>query len=116
MAANIMSTTPEHRPNVTYPPKDTDSTEDWATVAQHTLSYAGPASVEPWNKTHGSVTHGPLTFAGVPGWVNLTQKRNYTIFEDGSVLKISAFVQSTGEFTNLFWRRAPDRTKKGKGN
>jgi hypothetical protein len=116
MAVNMMSTTPGDRPYVAYPPKDTDTDKDWALNAQHTLSYAGPASVEPNSKTQGKVFHGPLAYAGVPGQLNTTQTRNYTIYENGNVLKISAFREDTGEVTNLFWRRAPDRLKKGKGH
>jgi len=114
VAVNIMSNTPEHRPNVTFPPQPWDAVEDWAKIGIHTLSYAGPASVVPLNKTHGVVTHGPFSYAAAPGWVNYATPRNYTIFDDGDVFKLSAYNKSNGDTSNLFWRRAPSTIKEEK--
>lgn len=111
MAANIMSTTPSHRPtNISYPSSPTDSDADWAKIGKHIVSYAGPFSVTPWaDGKSGNLTHGPLKFAQMPNWVGNEVPRNYTVVpgkkgreDDG--LTVWA-VDASGWRTNLYWKR-----------
>lgn len=102
-----MSTTPSHRPeNLIYPPQADDTDVDWAKVGRHTLTYAGPFSVQIKDETHGLLHHGPLVYAGIPSWVGSDQKRNYTLFERNNILRLQAYNEKSGSTGNLFWRRA----------
>lgn len=116
MAANIMSSTPSHRPtNITYPGLPTDSDADWAKVGKHIVSYAGPFSVTPWaDGKNGNLTHGPLYFAQMPNWVGNRVPRNYTVVpakggkgrkREDDQLRVWA-VDAEGWATNLYWKRA----------
>ncbi|KAF2008517.1 hypothetical protein BU24DRAFT_360313 [Aaosphaeria arxii CBS 175.79] len=106
MSANIMDTNATNRPTrISWPPKDTDSDSDWALVGRHAMSYSGPYSVEVWNETHGTLTHGPLVYAATPSMVGTNQKRNYTLYEDGDVLKLNFHNYTAKTEGTLFWRR-----------
>ncbi|KAF2274939.1 uncharacterized protein EI97DRAFT_459889 [Westerdykella ornata] len=106
MAANFMSSVPEHRPlNISWPRKETDRDIDWAQIGLHTFTYAGPYSVNPWNETHGNLTHGPLVYAGMPYMVGTKQSRNYTLLERGDMLRVTARQDSNNSTGRLIFRR-----------
>ncbi|KAK5658009.1 hypothetical protein OQA88_2563 [Cercophora sp. LCS_1] len=111
MLAVINSNDPEVRPaNLTWPPKDTDSVEDWALVGRTSLSYAGPFSLNtsvPLTKYSGQIIHGPLATASVPYLFGQAQRRNYTVIEqDGAVyLSISVITTQPGVRSELWWKR-----------
>lgn len=110
MSADIMSTTPEDRPEgIKYPAQAGDSDHDWALVGRHTFSYAGNFSVQPWNETHGNLTHGPLGYALVPSMVGTNQSRNYTFYEGNNILRLQARNETSKTTGSLFWRRATPR-------
>ncbi|EXF77918.1 hypothetical protein CFIO01_04172 [Colletotrichum fioriniae PJ7] len=94
MSATITSTDPEDRPaNLTFPFEDSQSDADWALVGKHSIGYAGPLRISdafPANATFGQVIHGPLTVANVPSMAGGSQARNYTLYENGKILRISS--------------------------
>lgn len=110
MSATITATEPELRPaNLTLPFLDSQSDADWALVGKHGVAYAGPISmsdeVEP-TETHGQIFHGPLIVANVPSWVGAKQRRNYTLFEDGTLLKIDS--ERGGGYRGVLWWKKLD--------
>ncbi|KAI6348605.1 hypothetical protein MCOR25_010764 [Pyricularia grisea] len=108
MSATITSTDPEDRPqSLTFPPAEGQSDADWANVAKHALCYAGPFSINeavPLTATSGGVFHGPLTVAHVPSWVGRRQERNFTTYENGSLLLITSR-RDGGNEGKLWWKR-----------
>ncbi|KEZ42214.1 hypothetical protein SAPIO_CDS6063 [Scedosporium apiospermum] len=61
--------------NLTYPSQEGQSDADWAKAGKHTLSYAGPWSVQeavpgvPATEESGQILHGPLTVAHIPALI-----------------------------------------------
>ncbi|OHF02911.1 hypothetical protein CORC01_01669 [Colletotrichum orchidophilum] len=108
MSATITSTNPEDRPaNLTFPFEDSQSDADWALVGKHSIGYAGPLRISdaiPANATFGQVLHGPLTVANVPSMAGGSQARNYTLYEDGKILRIST-QRDGGNRGELWWKR-----------
>ena len=95
MSATLISTTPSHRPlGITYPGNATSDPEhDWALIGLHTLSYAGPFSLSktqvdspkggPGRRVSWEVVNGPLEVAGVPRWMGISMRRNFTVQKEG---------------------------------
>ncbi|WYZ44961.1 hypothetical protein EsH8_VIII_000277 [Colletotrichum jinshuiense] len=108
MSATITSTDVEDRPaNLTFPFEEGQSDADWALVGKHSIGYAGPFRISdeiPATATFGQVFHGPLTVANVPSMVGANHKRNYTIFEDGKLLRITSQRDGSNR-GELWWRR-----------
>jgi len=109
MSANMAATEKEWRPqNITWPPKETDSDEDWAEVGKHAMSYAGYFSLNqsvPATKFKGQLLHGPMVAASVPAMVGATQIRNYVVYEreDGVYLMVSIPSETTR--SEIWWKR-----------
>lgn len=110
MSATITATEPEFRPaNLSFPFLDSQSDADWALVGKHGVAYAGPVTISndiAPNTTHGQILHGPLIVANVPAWVGTQQKRNYTLYDDGALLKIDS--QRDGGFRGVLWWKKLD--------
>lgn len=108
VSATITSTDPEDRPaGLTFPPNAAQSDNDWATVAKHLIAYAGPVTISeaiPPTETSGQLFHGPLTVAHVPSWVGVMHTRNYTTFENGTLLRINS-KRDGGNEGELWWKR-----------
>lgn len=108
MTATITSTDPEDRPKgLTFPPEAGQSDADWANVARHMVAYAGPVTVGdavPATNTSGQIFHGPLTVAHAPSWVGKMHLRNYTLYEEGRLLRIGS-KRDGGNEGVLWWRR-----------
>lgn len=109
MSAQMMETDPSLRPlTVNYPPNANESDADWAITGRSTITYAGPYTVTPWNETHGNLTHGPFIYAGVQSWVGTSQKRDYTVYEEGNLLGV--WIRSASSRSEIFWRRGESLT------
>ncbi|KAI1390774.1 Lipocalin-like domain-containing protein [Hypoxylon trugodes] len=91
MSANFMSARPEDRP----PGVDTEKIEigtdaEWSLIGKHTLSYSGPWYVSETTKDVevGQITHGPTRVAWLPSWVGKELVKNYTLLEDGTIMRL----------------------------
>jgi hypothetical protein len=109
MSATITATEPSFRPpQLTFPFKANDTDADWALVGKHSIGYAGPLRLSdgiPANETHGQVWHGPLTVANVPSWAGESQRRNYTIVDEGGERFLIIGSERGGGFTGvLMWK------------
>ncbi|KAM7196729.1 hypothetical protein V8F20_006922 [Naviculisporaceae sp. PSN 640] len=70
-----------------WPPRATDSAQDWALVGQSNFCFAGPFTILGVDKDHGpSVTqvkgfivHGPMEVTSLPGFMGVSEFRNFTI-------------------------------------
>lgn len=98
--------------NLTYPSQEGQSDADWAKAGKHTLSYAGPWSVQeavpgvPATEESGQILHGPLTVAHIPALIGTRQRRNYTIIDtpdEGRFLWISQ--QNGTHKSHIWWKR-----------
>ncbi|KAI6358120.1 hypothetical protein MCOR25_007437 [Pyricularia grisea] len=109
MSATITSTHPQDTPAaLSFPPQADQSDHDWATVAKHSISYAGPFVINdqmPATETSGQVFHGPLTVANIPSWIGTKQARNYTLYENGRLLFITSR-REDGSVGQLWWVRS----------
>lgn len=105
MSATITATEPEFRPEgLTFPFLDSQSDADWALVGKHGIAYAGPVTISdtiPATQTQGQIFHGPLIVANVPAWVGNEQRRNYTLFDCGKLLKIDS--ERGGGYRGVLW-------------
>lgn len=91
--------------NVTYPFQEGQSDADWAKTGKHTLAYSGPYVIQEENEGSGTVVHGPLTVAHVPGMVGTLLEREFAIFEneDGKLLQIVQ--ESRTSRSELWWEK-----------
>ncbi|KAI5369445.1 Putative Lipocalin-like domain-containing protein [Septoria linicola] len=125
MSATITATEADFRPsNLTFPYNETDPTEDWALVGQHTLAYAGPWSVSPdlpVTNTSGQLIHGPLWVANVPSWTGSEQRRNFSVhtsslfdgYPKGTKLLRIESIRDNGNAGVLWWRRVDGESQNG---
>ncbi|CAI6333183.1 unnamed protein product [Periconia digitata] len=110
MSATLAATEPDLRPaNLTFPFQASDPDSLWALVGKHSLAYAGPFRVSdaiPANETHGQIFHGPLVVANVPAWVGSSQRRNYSVIDEGGerYLRIESR-RDAGNEGVLWWRK-----------
>lgn len=115
MSTTVASSDPALLPpalNVTYPAKEGQTDADWARTGKHTLSYAGPYFVSK-SKLHddgrerGTVSHGPLRVAHVPGMNGTVQERGYTLVKDKNRKWrwLEVVSEGAGVKTVLWWRR-----------
>ncbi|TLS24268.1 hypothetical protein PpBr36_09081 [Pyricularia pennisetigena] len=109
MSATITSTHPQDTPAaLSFPPQADQSDHDWATVAKHSISYAGPFVINDQmsaTETSGQVFHGPFTVANVPSSIGTKQARNYTLYENGRLLFITS-KRGDGSVGQLWWVRS----------
>jgi hypothetical protein len=115
MSTTVASADPGLLPpdlNLTYPSQEGQSDADWAKAGKHTLSYAGPWSVQeavpgvPATEESGQILHGPLTVAHIPALIGTRQRRNYTIIDmsdEGRFLWISQ--QNGTHESHIWWKR-----------
>ncbi|KAK1999900.1 hypothetical protein LX36DRAFT_459567 [Colletotrichum falcatum] len=108
MSATLTSTDPEHRPaSLTFPFEEGQPDAEWALVGKHSIGYAGPVSISgdvPASATDGQVLHGPLTVANVPAMVGAVHRRNYTTFENGTLLRITSQRDGSNR-GELWWKK-----------
>lgn len=98
--------------NVTYPATEGQLDADWARTGKHTLSYAGPwriskSQLHEDGKERGTVSHGPLRVAHIPGMKGTVQERNYTLVrdEEKSWRYLEIVSENEGIKTILWWER-----------
>lgn len=108
MSATLNSMDSVDRPvNLTFPFQATDPVASWAWIGEHALAYAGPFHINedlPFSNVSGQVLHGPLLTATIPSFIGGTQVRNYTLFEDFTLLNIKSSVTG-GIAYDLWWER-----------
>ncbi|KAK1977802.1 Lipocalin-like domain-containing protein [Colletotrichum cereale] len=108
MSATLTSTNPDHRPaSLTFPFEESQSDAEWALVGKHSIGYAGPFSISGdvlASATNGQVFHGPLTVANIPSMVAAVHRRNYTTFENGTLLRITSQRDGSNR-GELWWKR-----------
>lgn len=104
----LIPTRPDYRPtNLVYGEFDNTSDAEWAIVGKHNLAYGGPISIELLEDEddQGTITHGPLNMANVPSMVNTTLVRNFTLFDDNSILRLKTYHVKDDTHGVLFWKR-----------
>lgn len=111
VSANLASADPALRPNLTYPDpaNDTSNIPEWALVGKHTIAYAGPFTVIKARRNRhvweGQLMHGPFIVANQPSWMGIKVYRNFTLYREADVLKITARNEQSKVENVLFWRR-----------
>lgn len=108
MSATLNSMDTADRPlNLTFPFEATDPVSAWALIGEHTLAYAGPFHISdavPATNESGQVIHGPLITATIPSFIGGNQVRNYSFFEDFTLLNIHSAVTGGLQYS-LWWTR-----------
>lgn len=108
MSANLNANDTAERPaSLAFPFAPNDSVSDWALVGEHALTYAGPFHIGdtvPATNLSGQIIHGPLTTALVPSFVGGNQVRDYTFFDDFTVLNLKAAFTEGFQYS-LTWAR-----------
>ncbi|KAF2242237.1 hypothetical protein BU26DRAFT_467400, partial [Trematosphaeria pertusa] len=108
VSAILTPTDPLYRPrNLTYNDFDNTTDAEWAVLGKHNLAYTTPISVQVLPEgaaDQGIVTHGPIKMANVPSLEGTNLVRNFTLMEEGRVLRLRIRA-SDGVRSLLYWGR-----------
>lgn len=88
VSAITANTNPATRPlNLGWPPRASDSIDDWALVGKSSFCFAGPFTVLSVENDHGTsatevkglIVHGPMQVTSLPSFMGVSEFRNFTI-------------------------------------
>ncbi|ORY04278.1 hypothetical protein BCR34DRAFT_604924 [Clohesyomyces aquaticus] len=109
VSAHVVPTNPSWRPqSPIYGEPDSSTDAEWAIIGKRNLAYSGVFDMVVLDESEyddGIVTH-HLDIANVPSLVGKRYVRNFTIMEEGKVLRLRVKLTGQNNGTGLiFWRR-----------
>ncbi|KAF2257603.1 hypothetical protein CC78DRAFT_527584 [Lojkania enalia] len=107
VSANMHATEPGSRPYYLQLEQWENTTDaEWALLGKHNLAYYAPYTLEEFsngNEEHGQLKHGPLLSCTMPSLENTTLVRNFTIVNEGKLLRLRTWDSVNQAWGTLWW-------------